>query len=213
MSAHITEQEAFWEGEFGTEYTTRNVGEKWLASNTALFARILGRTGGVKSVLEFGANRGLNLRAISSLMPNAEFGAIEINSTAVEELRSWGGVKEIHHQSILDFTPTRTWDLVFIKGVLIHIAPEHLREVYERLYQAADRYVCLIEYYNPKPVEVNYRGHAGKLFKRDFAGELLDAFPELRLVDYGFIYHRDPNFPQDDCTWFLLEKTDVQRLA
>jgi spore coat polysaccharide biosynthesis protein SpsF len=26
------------------------------------------------------------------------------------------------------------------------------------------------------------------------------------LVDYGFAYHRDPNFPQDDITWFLLEK-------
>jgi spore coat polysaccharide biosynthesis protein SpsF len=27
------------------------------------------------------------------------------------------------------------------------------------------------------------------------------------LVDYGFAYHRDPAFPQDDITWFLLEKT------
>jgi spore coat polysaccharide biosynthesis protein SpsF len=25
-------------------------------------------------------------------------------------------------------------------------------------------------------------------------------------VDYGFAYRRDPNFPQDDITWFLLEK-------
>ena len=51
-----------------------------------------------------------------------------------------------------------------------------------------------------------YRGHEGKLFKRDFAGELLDKYPDLKLIDYGFVYHRDTNFPQDDCTWFLLEK-------
>ena len=30
--------------------------------------------------------------------------------------------------------------------------------------------------------------------------------PQLQLVDYGFDYRRDPNFPQDDITWFLMEK-------
>jgi len=63
-----------------------------------------------------------------------------------------------------------------------------------------------VEYYNPVPVEVSYRGHQGKLFKRDFSGEMLDKFKDLRLIRYGFVYHRDPSFPQDDITWFLLEK-------
>ena len=40
----------------------------------------------------------------------------------------------------------------------------------------------------------------------NFAGEMLDRFRDLRLVDYGFVYHRDVNFPQDDITWFLMEK-------
>jgi len=44
------------------------------------------------------------------------------------------------------------------------------------------------------------------LFKRDFAGEMLDRYPALKLLDYGFVYRRDPLFPQDDMTWFLLEK-------
>jgi spore coat polysaccharide biosynthesis protein SpsF len=55
-------------------------------------------------------------------------------------------------------------------------------------------------------VALPYRGHDERLFKRDFAGEILDRFPDLRLVDYGFRYRRDPNFPQDDVTWFLMEK-------
>ena len=54
---------------------------------------------------------------------------------------------------------------------------------------------------------VNYRGHADRLFRRDFAGEMLDKFNDLRLLDYGFVYHRDPSFPQDDFTWFLLDKS------
>ena len=35
---------------------------------------------------------------------------------------------------------------------------------------------------------------------------MLDQYHNLHLVDYGFVYHRDHNFPQDDLTWFLLEK-------
>lgn len=66
-----------------------------------------------------------------------------------------------------------------------------------------------MEYYSPAPVEVRYRGHDKKLFKRDFAGELLDRYTDLRLVDYGFVYHRDPNFAGDDLTWFMMQKTDV----
>lgn len=89
---------------------------------------------------------------------------------------------------------------------MIHINPEKLDTVYEMLYKYSKKYVMICEYYNPTPVEVNYRGNEGKLFKRDFAGEILDKFPDLKLIDYGFVYHRDANFPQDDTNWFLMEK-------
>ena len=94
----------------------------------------------------------------------------------------------------------------FTGGVLIHINPEKLPSVYKLMYQSSSRYILLAEYYNPKPTEVVYRGHTGQLFKRDFAGEILEAFPDLCLVDYGFVYHLDPNFAQDDTNWFLMEK-------
>jgi spore coat polysaccharide biosynthesis protein SpsF len=99
------------------------------------------------------------------------------------------------------------YDFALIKGVLIHINPDYLGKVYDMLYSSTSCYICIAEYYNPKPVEVTYRGHEGKLFKRDFAGEMMDKFPDLKLLDYGFVYHRDYQFPQDDTTWFLLEKT------
>ena len=57
-------------------------------------------------------------------------------------------------------------------------------------------------------MSIAYRGHADRLNKRDFAGELLDTFPDLTLIDYGFAYHRDIAFPQDDITWFLMVKAD-----
>jgi spore coat polysaccharide biosynthesis protein SpsF len=52
---------------------------------------------------------------------------------------------------------------------------------------------------------VKYRGHKNKLFKRDFAGEIIDNYP-FKLDSYGFVYHKDQIAPQDDINWFLLKK-------
>lgn len=206
MSGYLTPQEAFWAGAFGNNYTKRNQGERLVASNASLFQRLLAKAAPPASILELGANIGLNLAALRQLLPQAHLAAVEINPEAVAQLRLLPEV-EVFHESLLGFSPPRAYDLVFTKGVLIHIAPEHLARVYDLMYQASQRYVALAEYYNPTPVSIPYRGHADRLFKRDFAGELLDRFPDLRLVDYGFVYHRDPCHPQDDLTWFLMEKT------
>lgn len=204
--AYRTDQETFWAGEFGDEYALRNrTPVQATATNSALFAQILRRTIGVASAIEFGANIGNNLRALRVLLPEAQLSAVEINASAVEELRSLGGV-DVHHASLLDFDPPRQWDFAFTKGVLIHLNPATLPQAYDVLYACSRRYVCVAEYYSPTPAELPYRGHSGKLFKRDFAGDLLDRFADLRLVDYGFAYRRDPNFRQDDLNWFLLEK-------
>lgn len=206
MKTFKTEQEAFWAGAFGDEYVARNRGSQWMANNLALFTRILSRTEKVCSIIELGANIGLNLQALRLLLPEAKLTAVEINDKAVTELRKLPGV-QIHNQSILDYVADARHDFVLIKGVLIHINPDRLSQVYDLIHQRSMRYICLAEYYNPTPVAVSYRGHTGKLFKRDFAGEMLERFSDLHLLDYGFIYRRDPNFPQDDITWFLLEKT------
>jgi len=201
-----TEQEAFWEGDFGNEYTDRNRGAHWVAANVAFFSKVLARTQAVQGVLELGSNIGLNLMALRHLLPQAKLSAVEINEKAASELKSNVPDVDLHWNSILDFQPSAKWDMVFTKGVLIHINPDKLPVVYELMYRASSRYLLVSEYYNPKPTEITYRGHTGKLFKRDFAGEMLDKYPDLRLVDYGFVYHRDSYFPQDDMTWFLIEK-------
>lgn len=201
-----TDQENFWAGKFGDDYIARNAGDALLGSNISLLAKLLSRCPHADSLIEFGANIGMNLRAIRALRPDMQLEAIEINAKAVEDLRAWGGANRIHHASVLDFQPERTWDIALIKGVLIHINPDFLPQVYESLFRASNRYILVVEYYNPTPIDIVYRGHAGRLFKRDFAGEMLDKFPSLRVMDYGFVWHRDPVFPQDDSTWFVLEK-------
>jgi spore coat polysaccharide biosynthesis protein SpsF len=199
-----TEQENFWAGDFGDEYARRNRGQEVVAANTALFARILKRLPRLDSVVELGASIGMNLLALRRLLPQARLAAVEINDSAAVELRRLEGV-EVTVGSLFDYAPATPADLALVKGVLIHIAPERLPDAYAALYRSSARYLCLAEYYNPLPVEVPYRGHSGRLFKRDFAGELIDRYGDLQLVDYGFVWRRDV-FAQDDLTWFVLEK-------
>lgn len=201
-----TEQEAFWAGDFGTEYIQRNQGDGLLASNLHFFAKALRGARGITSSIEFGANIGMNLKALNLLHPGIDAHAIEINAEAAKQLGMVIPPANVYNTSILDFTPARNWDLTLIKGVLIHINPEVLPQVYDKLVASTGRYLMVAEYYNPAPVAIPYRGHSDRLFKRDFAGEIMDRYPQLQLVDYGFAYHRDPNVPQDDITWFLMEK-------
>lgn len=60
-------QEKFWAGEFGDRYVERNDGPALVASNIALFSRILQRTHQINSVRELGANIGLNLVALEMI--------------------------------------------------------------------------------------------------------------------------------------------------
>jgi len=205
VSNFATEQEEFWAGEFGNQYIDRNNDDELKAGALSFFSEVIASTRDVSSVIEFGANIGINLMALKQLLPSADLSAIEINSLAVNELKKIEDLK-IYHQSILEFSPDYARDMVFTRGVLIHINPDSLPQVYGTLYKTSKKYILIAEYYNPRPVELKYREHLGKLFKRDFAGEMLDKYKDLRLVDYGFIYHRDINFPQDDINWFLLSK-------
>ena len=201
-----TEQEEFWAGEFGNDYIDRNRGNKILASNLNFFTKALARATNVKTCIEFGANIGMNLRALKLLHPELKMNAIEINQQAAEQLSNVVGQENIFTGSIFDYTASQSFDLSFIKGVLIHINPDELNAVYKKLVDSSDRYLLIAEYYNPSPVAIPYRGHTDRLFKRDFAGEILEQYPEIKLIDYGFAYHRDVDFPQDDISWFLMEK-------
>ena len=205
-NSYTTPQEEFWAGSFGSKYIGRNDSKQLLASNLNFFAKALNQASKISSCLELGANIGMNLKALQLLYPGIDLKGAEINPDAAKTLGGLIGEKNVYLGSIFDFPVSSQVDLSLIKGVLIHINPDMLDVVYEKLYQASNRYILVCEYYNPSPVTISYRGHTDRLYKRDFAGEMMEKYSALRLVDYGFSYHRDPAFPQDDITWFLMEK-------
>ena len=203
-----TEQEAFWSGSFGNAYTDRNDGDTVTRSNLLFWSSILRRTGPISSCFEIGCNKGLNLDAIQTLLPACKTYGLEINSYAAKECSGKG-----HHvfQGTILAPPPATGshgmaDLSIASGVLIHINPNNLATAYDLLYALSNKFILISEYFNPFPVAIPYRGHENRLFKRDFAGELWTQYPSLRLVDYGFVWSKDPVAPKDDTTWFLFEK-------
>lgn len=199
----------FWRGSFGDDYIDRNpLNEATQKARIAMWQRILSalRDQPVDSILEVGANIGLNLaalRAVSpatlyALEPNEKARSRLIENAAVSPERALGGSAD---SIALD---DRAVDLVFTSGVLIHIAPENLPAACKEMHRVTRRYVACVEYFSSQPEEVLYRGHAGRLFKRDFGSFWLDQFPDLRIVDYGFFWRRATGL--DDLTWWLFEK-------
>ena len=176
-----------------------------VTSNIALFDRIYDELIPPRGIIEFGAGAGRNLEAIKQIDNSVRLVAVELDKDASGNIDA----DIVLNMNMLDYNPDDhvKADMTFTKGVLIHIAPENIQKAYEVLYESSLRYVLVAEYYNPNPIAIKYRGDYGLLWKRDFAGEMMDKYPDLKLIDYGFVYHRD-EFPQDDITWFLMEKVD-----
>ena len=128
-----TEQEAFWAGDFGTQYIARNQGDAPLASNLHFFSKALRSARDIKSCIEFGANIVMKLKALKLLSPGLDGHAIEINAEAAKQLGEIIPPPQIYNISILAFAPLQTWGLVLIKGALIDINPAELPRAYDKL--------------------------------------------------------------------------------
>lgn len=209
MSSEPTPQEQLWRGDFGDAYIGRNVvtPEK-LAALSRHWARVLRAVEAdpPSTVLEVGANIGLNLRALRAVS-TAELFAVEPNAQARAVLVADGVLPA---ENVMDGLTTRipladgAVDLAFTSGVLIHVHPDQLLASCREISRVSRRYVACVEYFSDVEQEVPYRGERGALFKRDFGGFYLDHVPELELVDYGFAWKRVTGL--DNLTWQLFRK-------
>ena len=197
-----TEQEIFWETDFGNKYVKRNLKSDRIFT---IGKNLINNKVFINEVLELGANVGLNLDAIKRVYPDIKTYGVEINKLAY----NIGKKKhKFYNKPILNFKSKKKYDLVCSVGVLIHQNPKHLNAFYNKLYSLSKKYIYLSEYFNPTPVMVKYRNNNDKLFKRDFAKELWVKFPKLKLIDYGFHWKEDPRLKNscDNTNWFLFQK-------
>jgi len=201
-----TLQEKFWTSNFGKEYILRNSNKVIVNNNLNFFKKSLKKVNKIDSLIEFGANIGLNIKAINKVYKIKRNMAVEINKNCENYLKKIKNT-EIKITPIKSFTIKEKFKLVLTKGVLIHINPKDLPNIYSKIYNSCKNkgYILIAEYFNPSPVMVKYRGNKNVLFKRDFAAEILKKYNNLKLIDYGFVYKLD-KYPQDKINWFLLKK-------
>ena len=206
---NTTKQSKLWKGDFGNDYVQRNLPDKKaLQARIKLWAQILDSIKGdlPNSILEVGANVGGNLLAIDKII-DVDFFAIEPNDMARENLINSGIIDEKNIRNNLatkiDF-PDNVAELAFTSVVLIHIHPDQLLQALNEIYRVSSKYIVCIEYFNDKPVTIQYRGEGDALFKRDFGSYWMDNFPNLKLVDYGFAWKRATTI--DNMTWWVFQK-------
>lgn len=195
-----TDQEAYWIN--NDAYHERSPGDE--EANYAMFRKALACSD-LKydcSILELGCGTGAGLRAMQRCFSYPKLTGIEINRDAIEKAPNYA---RLIRASILDWEPDDEWQLVYTRGVLIHIHPDDLPKAYATMVKASSRYVLTCEYFAPQRRMIPYRGINDRLWAADYAGEIMDAHG-LKLVDYGFVSKRDLH-PQDDLTWWLLEKS------
>lgn len=198
---HTARLETLWQGQFGDAYTQRNASA---AEGRLSFWKDLTSSTQLGRVLEVGCNLGANLRWLSELLPAHQIYGVDINHSALAELRRtlpsvnavWAKARELPFRD-------RFFDLVYTTGVLIHQPPDALHDVMREIVRCSSRYVLAGEYYSAEVTEVPYRGQEGALFKMDFGELYLRMFPELTLLRKGFL-PRGSGW--DDVTFWLLEK-------
>jgi spore coat polysaccharide biosynthesis protein SpsF len=197
-----------WASKFGTDYHERNRFEE----RSGFWYDVLGKDvlRDAWSVLEPGAGKGENLVAIRKArlvtldmpMNDYQLTGIEVNKVAYDCLRNEHVVA--HNAAFLDVPlDDKTYGLVITRGFLMHVPTAAIKPTLAKIYNASSRWICLCEYYSPVRREVEYHGKGSALWIDDFAGKIMEMYPDLTLVDYGFKYHK---FDGYDLTYFLLRK-------
>lgn len=190
----LTNQENFWSGNFGKEYTERNPSsledwnqfylETWGKTRFEMNEISLRDIPKDAKILEVGCNIGMQLTGLRNMGYENLYG-IEIQSYAVEKAKKNTKGINILQGSGFDL-PFKDgyFDLVYTSGVLIHIHPDDLPKIMDEMYRCSNKYIWGWEYFEEDVTEINYRGNQGFLWKANYAQLFLDRFPDLKLVSY-----------------------------
>lgn len=207
-------KESAWSGDFGKEYTERNIyapveldkfyvdtyGVSRMDMNL-LFLDKMDKDS--CRILEIGCNVGNQLRLLQKMGFKNLYG-IELQRYAVERAKELTSNINIIQASAEDI-PFKDdfFDLVFTSGVLIHIPPTTIPKVLNEIYRCSKKYIWGFEYYSNEYEEINYRGNNDLLWKGNFAKMYLEQFDDLKLVkEKRFKYIDNDNFD----FMYLLEK-------
>lgn len=168
------------------------MGEDWKTSRIPLWGMFLKHLKDVETVCEFGCNIAANLKAIHYISPKLQLAGIEINPHACE-IATQAKCADIVCDSIISADLKKKFDLVFSRGVLIHINPDEVAAVMKNMVRHANKYVLIYEHHSPTPIQP--KSYANKVkgaqkgegyqFWRDYCGDFQALFPDWTPVTQG----------------------------
>jgi len=198
----MSETESFWAGEFGNNYHAR-CRVDW-RGRIKFWSEILDLTG-ARSVYEFGCGPGWNLSAIKAasqsksdkfydLRWDVECYGTEINERAVGQAQTAG-------LNVWTEMPLQSdeYELTCTVGALIHVDPDYVKDIMQKLIDASSDYVLCVEYESPEKRGIDYRGHKDKLWAMPY-GEM------YRGMGLDIVMQADAGPGFDNCQATLLRK-------
>jgi pseudaminic acid biosynthesis-associated methylase len=212
-----TPQEKAWAGQHGFLYVLAHLEENWKGTRVKYWQMILDIIPDIKSVCEFGCNIGANLKAINYLNPAMQLTGIEINKVACDVISSTG-IADVHNGSIINVDLKKQFDLVFSRGVLIHLNQGELAKTLENMGRHSSRYVMVYEIYSDELHHLdNYStkvtgGQQGEgyQFWRDFSAEFAKLHPDWKPVRSGVASIPDAKPKHGDIAWTIFKRPDAK---
>lgn len=200
------QQERLWSGALGRAYTERITTEVHPGRVRFMRERILPL--GPRAILEVGCGTGLNLRALEQAGSGSRplLVGIDPEHVALEKLRGVATSVRIARASVFELPfGNGVFDLVMTIAVLIHMSPETLPRAMEEIYRVSGRYILTHEYFAEEETDILWHGRSGVLFKRNFLDHWQRRYPNLELVDTGYLM---PDEGFDRMTFWVLRKRD-----
>lgn len=213
-----TKQLELWQGQFGDEYTSRNIiTDENLKAREILWGEllkfiVLNSNRIPETILEIGCGSGANLLAIDNVYrnngdKNVKLTGIEPNEKAakISELQgirnlemAAGNIFNTHYENSY-------FDIVFTSGVLIHIHPNDLLKATKEIYRISKQFIVCLEYFSPELREIKYRGQDQALWLQDFGSHYLNNFP-LRCIGFGWAWKKMTGL--DNLHWQIFQKVN-----
>lgn len=198
-----TKQLKYWEGKFGEEYIKRNSDIQVFLKRKTFFTNILKKYKDIRSILEVGCNIGGNLYTINQINDKYNLCGIEPNKKAYEMAKKLYPYASFLKTNVFELSSKIKYDLVFTSGVLIHISNKDLEQALKKIYKVSNKYILTIEYYSKFRKVIPYRNLTDALFKRPYDKEWLNIFPNIQIIEKGYLDNRN-GF--DRSNWWLFKK-------
>src|SRR3990167_10812992 len=151
-----TSQLKHWTGQFGKTYTDRNnlgvqgmqdLAKKNFGHSQSQLYRQLFQGIRINTVLEVGCNVGYQLGILKKLKPNYKLTGVEPQAYALKLARKNYPQITFVKGNIFNLPfPDNSFDLVFTKGVLIHIHPQDLLRGLKEIHRVSKHFIAGLEY-------------------------------------------------------------------